>query len=304
MKYSFTRRLNLNSLACLIAAVIAAGCSTTELPDYVRLGGLRILAIKADKPEAAPGDTVQITPVVSDLPTATVAGKRSLSYTAEACIDPGVGYGATPICAGRPDRITLPGGNIPSLSSTSNTYTGEAPVISVTIPPIILAHRSAMDQYNGVAYLVLYTLIATDSTGATAQVIAFKRLLASTRTTKNSNPSITDVQVGSTQTLQPLLAALSYPSSSQTPLSLTPTFSSNSAEAYTVQQADGSLLPATEALTTTWFLSDGDIRYFRTADADVNTWTPPSTQPTRPGIVFMVVTRDGRGGEDYKKFEY
>ncbi len=277
-----------------------AGCGADDLPDYTRLGGLRILALRADTPEVNPGATVQVTAVVSDLPNSGSAGERNLTFAAEGCIDPGVGLGASPSCAGRPDRVSLGAGAIPGLGSPSNTFTGEAPALSVVIPPAILAGRSPQAQYNGVAYLVFYTVTATDpSTGATSQLTSFRRILASTRAVKNSNPVLNDVLAGN-QGFQAYLTGLSFGAG---PISLVPALGSGSSESYTEKLEDGSDLPRQETLTTTWFLSDGDMKRFRT-DADApNTWTPPASKPSRPGLVFLVVTRDGRGGEAYRKFE-
>ena len=240
---------------------------------------------------------------MSALPPDATTSPGTLSYTAEGCIDPGVGLGASPSCAARPDKVDLGKGDITTLSSTTRTFTDAAPTLTVKIPAIIFAQRNPIDQFNGVSYLVVYTLTSTDAAGATSQVVAIKRIIASKRTTKNTNPSITDIKAGD-QGLQSYLSALKFTGAAQTAVTLTPVLSDTSAESFDIKGADLSVSSGTETLTTTWFLSDGDMEYFRTTASTVNTWTPPSTRPTRPGVVMVVVTRDGRGGEDFRKFEF
>lgn len=282
--------------------VALSGCGQNNLPDYINLGTLRVLAMKADQPEVDPSTspTVTITPVVSDLN----AG-RTLTYTAVGCIDPGVGYGATPTCAG--GGTPLGNGTIDTttLDTTTHTNTGAAPTISVPIPSTILTNpaRDTVDSYNGVAYLVVYTLSAAANSNAGAtQLVSFKRIIASTRPIKNTNPSITAVNVGS-QSLSSFLSTLTYPYSGTAP-GLTPAFSANSVETYTQMNSDQSISTITETLITTWFISDGSMEFYRTTGTDTDTWTPPSALPTAPGggargILFVAVTRDGHGGEDY-----
>ena len=164
---------------------------------------------------------------------------RSLTYTAVGCIDPGVGYGATPSCAGVAGATALQSGTITTttLDPTTNTNTGSAPSIAVPIPSTILANRNPVDSYNGVAYLMIYTLSAAANANAgSTQVVSFKRIIASTRTPKNNNPGITNVTV-SGQSLSAFLPTLTYPYSGANP-GLTPVFAPNSAETYTQMNSD------------------------------------------------------------------
>ncbi len=303
-------RTQSRAMMCAVAittlAAITSGCSDSNLPDYVRLGGLRILGIKADFPEVNPGATVVVTPLVSDLGNDQAdTGGRTLTYSAQGCIDPGVGFGATPTCVGRSDATSLGSGTIPSLDSSSKTFTGTAPAINVTIPATILSNRTILDQQNGVAYLVMYTLTATATNGTQTQINAFKRILVSapTRTQKNVNPVLTEVNAGDVP-LSSFLSALTFPggSGTQTPTLLKAVLDPNSSENYTLISANGTL-SKTESLTTTWFLSDGDIQLFRTVGADTNSWSPPNTKPSTRAMLLVVVTRDGRGGETYRVFQ-
>ena len=51
------------------------------------------------------------------------------------------------------------------------------------------------------------------------------------------------------------------------------------------------------------------MAFDRTTGTDSDTWTPPGAQPKTPsggsrGVLFVVVARDGRGGEDFKQVSY
>jgi hypothetical protein len=281
-------------------------CGTGNLPDYVKLGDLRVLALKADLPEVDPATspTPRVTPVVSDF-----AQGRNLSYSATGCIDPGVGYGAKPTCAGVAGATLLASGTNLTLVPNTATHTGEAPAFDVPIPTDILTGRNPVDQFNGVAYLVVYTLTATNSDGTPTEVVSYKRIIASAalHAPKNSNPVLASVTAGA-QDLGSYISALTFPPASSTPVALTPAFGAGSAEAYSLLGTDGTPRALQETLTTTWFISDGSLAFYRTTGTDSDSWAPPSETPkistgAARGVFFVVVTRDGRGGEDYRTFE-
>jgi hypothetical protein len=295
--------LALATLLCLLSA-----CSSGTLPDYNILGALRVISIQASPPEVDPSSSpsVTITPVVSDLNQG-----RALSYTATGCIDPGVGYGAQPSCTGVPGAVSLGSGTIPpaNLDQANHTNTGTAPTFSVTIPSTILATAPATTAFNGVAYLVVYTLIAANTDGSTSQVVSFKRVIASSaaKTPKNTNPTITGVNAGA-QTLHAFINGLTFPLAGGTTTMMGPAFSADSVESYQQQNNDGSFSTLTETLTTTWFVSDGTTTFYRTTGLDTDTWTLPTAQPaTASGTartpVVVVVTRDGRGGESFMQVD-
>ena len=267
------------------------GCGDDNLPDYVQLGDLRILAMKANLPEVNPAEalTVTVTPVVSDLKKG-----RALTYSAEACADPGVGLGASPSCTGRPDRVVLAtNASVPSLDTVKKTFTGTAPALSFLVPATVFLGRSAADQLAGVAYLVVYTLTATDATtGATEALTAFKRVIASTTSAgnRNVNPAVNQVKAGDV-TLLAYLGTLQFPGSGGTPVKSTLTVELDSA---TLQN---------ETVTVTWFITDGSVKRFRTLGSDPNSWDAPVVRPSARSIAFVVVARDERGGEDFEIIE-
>lgn len=274
----------------ILIPMLMAGCSNNSLPDYVKLGELRILTLKLDTPEASPGDTVKLTPVISDL-----NGKgRSLTYTVQTCPDPGVSFGLEAKCS-VPDT-TLGPLAVGALTPNDATYTGLAPTFSVSVPQTLLNQESLQNKTNGVAYLILYTLTASD--GAT--VTALKRVLVSlnSKSNKNTNPIIRAI-TGNSVALQttPLTNALP---SAAVPLKAT----LSTEERIDQLKNDGSTQTSAETLVTTWFYTDGSTQYFRTIGSDSTQWTPPSSKPAGRPVSVVGVTRDGRGGVDFQILQF
>ena len=73
-------------------------------------------------------------------------------------------------------------------------------------------------------------------------------------------------------------------------------FQIGSEEIFTVRNGDGTYSSYQERLTTTWFASDGSFNLQRTESTDGNTLSP-GARPSGHSTVFVIVTRDGRGGE-------
>ena len=171
-------------ILCAMALLFLPTCGTSTLPTYVQLGDLRILTLQAqsNQSEVNPGTSgVTIQPVVSDIN----GGGRTLTVTVQTCADPGISLGAPPQCA-NVDSTSTSSFSTTTLSVNS-TYTGLAPTVTVNVPasPTNYAAATTVEQYNGVAYLVFYTLSASDGTSVTA----FKRIMVSSpsKVTKNLN---------------------------------------------------------------------------------------------------------------------
>lgn len=263
------------AIAVLILSVCFSSCSSDGLPNYFQLGGLRVLALKSDAPEIAPGATVTITPLISDLN----AGARTLNYVAKACVDPGISVGATPSCDTDPAAVTQSG----SFVLSGNRYTGAAPAFSVTVPATLLALSSDAEKFNGKSYLVLYTVsVGTEST------TAFRRIVGSTKATKNANPVIGGARIDG--------AAISELPSSEKELE--PVITSG-AESYLFQNTDGATQTLEETLTVSWFISQGDLEYSRTDGATKNKYTPSAAPDGTKPVFLVLVLRDDRGGVDW-----
>ncbi len=278
-------------ILAVILAAAAAQCGRNDMPKYQALGDLRILGIIVSAPEANPGDTVTFTPVLSDLN----GQGRTINYAVLACIDPGVGNGADPVCT-NPDSASIQTGTVAIPAGASLTYTGPVAPFSLTMPDAstIFAGRSAMDQYNGVIYLVQYNISVSNGPA----IDSYLRVFVSTpsKTQKNQNPVIVSVDLDGS----PVPATIPMPTSASNFRAVSP---ASSSETYQVMQFDGSFLTRTEEMLNTWFVSDGTFDFSRTTGSADDLWTPPDPKPSGRGTVILVVTRDGRGGSAFQKIE-
>jgi hypothetical protein len=269
-----------NEVALVAACLALAACGSDALPKPQELGPLRVLGLSADKPEANEGDAVTITPIVSDYSYASESGARALDYAWEFCADPGIAFGASPICG---STILSGSGSIPASEAPLNTpiFSGAveaARQISVTVPAGILAAVSSAQASNGVALLFTYTLSAGSDSAR-----AFRRIIVTSRTGAALNGPV------SISSITGLVAGtpLTFPTEKS---DLTPVLAS-SAESYTVVSSTGATLTRTEKLTVSWYTTDGEFEFSRTDGDSSNSWTPPDSG-TPLGLAIL---RDDRG---------
>lgn len=277
-----------------ILAVIATTCGRDDMPKYQTLGDLRILAVLVDKPEANPGDAVTFTPVLSDLN----GNGREIGYTVRACIDPGLAFGADPVCT-NPDPQSLQTGTHSISAGADSAYTDVVSSFTLTMPDaaVLFAGRTDADRYNGVIYLVQYDIRAANGPA----INSFLRIFVSdaTKAQKNLNPAAA-IDLNGSRILDESAtgSAITMPASAANFRAVSPPGSS---ESYAVAQPDGSLLTRTEQMLHTWFVTDGEFDYNRTDNGTENKWSPPGARPSGRSAAIVVVTRDGRGGSAYKK---
>lgn len=273
----------------IFLSFLLTSCDEDKLPKYSELRDLRILALIASQPEINAGATTTITPIISDITETT-----NLTYEAVSCLDPGVGIGAEPTCDGSSSAIALQSGTLNSGNMTAaKSFTGAATAFSVTVPAsnIIFAQQSSQNQFNGISYLVTYKI--TNSSGYSVK--SFKRILVSTRSAseKNNNPNLTSI-LGNNSALSSSLPA-------NQSLSLRLNLGTPAAETYSYQKSDGSTETRNEELLTTWFITDGNLKYSRTVGLDTNTWDAPANLPSGRDVFIITVIRDGRGGVSYTR---
>lgn len=263
-------------------------CSESKLPKSSNLDRLRVLSLISEEnagggqtyAEYAPGSVVTIKPLVSDL-----LGSGNLSYEAKACVDPGVAFGAEPSCEGNPTLVDVSAGAQPITMGSLTDRTGLANSFNVTIPSstIMFAGRSVQDQFNGVSYLVTYKLIRASGEAQ----IAFKRLVVSNRGTRNKNPILSDVlSQGASLSALPVGVTVN----------LSIAVGAIGAESYQVLKSDGTYDNRTENLVTSWFISDGEVKFLRTTSFDSTEYKGPEAAPTSRKAFIIALTRDERGG--------
>lgn len=267
-------------LLILLCLLCACGGKGPNLPDYKVLGNdLRVLALIADKPEASEGDSIIITPVLSDYG----GHGRVLTYEAFACADPGIAYGAEPTCDRDPAKIEIGSGTVSGLSSPH--YTGSATALSsFTIPSIGLGYYSKIKRYNGVDFLVTYKVMSTD--GSAVSAYRTIKVSDSTKSTKNTNPAFTGNAVlanNSAMTAEPTQEVY-----------LKADYTSASVSTFPVMRDDGSVEQENQEMLITWFVSHGKLLYTHTVNKDTNRYNPDRGNPNP--WVMVVIMRDKWGG--------
>ncbi|MGZ5278856.1 MAG: hypothetical protein ACXWC9_02875 [Pseudobdellovibrionaceae bacterium] len=271
----------LKIISASVAAFVLNGCMADNLPKYNRLESLRILALVATAPEVDAGGTTTITPILSDIVETT-----SLTYEAIGCISL---TSVDTSCSGNPTALAIQAGTLNSGDMTpARSFTGTATAFTVLIPAagVIFDQRSAQDQFNGISYLVTYSV--RNSRGDSIQ--SFRRIVVSTKplAEKNQNPVLNDVLANG--------AALTTTLPASQKLSMTPSFGAITTESYRVLTDSGSYRTDTEEVVTTWFSTDGELKYYRSVASEENTFTAPDALPAGRDAFLIAVTRDGRGG--------
>jgi len=254
--------------------MMLSSCGGDDLPDYFQLGKLRVLAIKASLPEVSPGQSLVITPLVTDVD----GGSRTLEYTVEACTDPGISEGRDPGCGHDPVKQIQTG----TFTLASDRFTGTAPVFNLTVPVTLLNGRTALEQANGIPYLVTYRV-----KGGGESVTSFRRVLVSIKPVKNKNPILSRVIAGES-------GITVLPNEEK---NLTPVLSFG-AESYSFVGSDGAIKDLSEKITISWFITQGRVESSRTDSISANLFSPPNPVKSGP-LSMIIVVRDDRGGVDF-----
>ncbi len=252
------------------------GCQSFPDPPVSFVAGLRVLGIKADPPEAAPGGTAAITALAVDTSGAAPDATWSACFA-----PPMAGQAVNPDCVQ------------PSGSSSDLQPVGQGLSITATMPAVDPAALGAPDVTGGV-----YLPLVGDVRDAAGGVAAVYRWRLAGSGAPNANPTLATVYRldpgGSPVTLD---AASPLPVAAGDALSLGTTFAPGSAEDYT--RADGT--PVTEVLTTSWFCTAGTLSVEKTSAVQPETVLRLDQRlpPSGSAIDLWAVARDERGGTDF-----
>ena len=252
------------------------GCQSFSDPPVSFVAGLRVLGIKAEPPQIAPGASTTVAALVVD----TYGGTPAASWSQcnlpplpgqtvnTACVDGSAGADLQPIG----DGLTIP----------------------FVMPQVTAASLGAPDATGGV-YLPL--VAAVDREPADAH----RRLSAAPRRRRPRPTPIRPSPTSSSST-RPARCRRSTPRrrrrcTSGEALSLTVTFAPDSAQTYTA--ADGTV--TTETLTTSWFCTAGDLSFEKTSATQPQTVLHLDQRLPSSGsqIDLYAVARDERGGTDF-----
>jgi hypothetical protein len=258
---------------CLLFGV--GGCQSFADPPVTFVAGLRVLGIKAEPPQIAPGASTTVTALAVD----TDGGTPAAAWIE--CLSPPLpGQAVNPDC----------------VDTTSASYLqpiGDGLTIAATMPQVTAAALGAPDATGGV-YL---PLVAAVSEAANALTAVYRLRLADAALA-NANPTIADLlSVDADGGMSPLDPASPTVVQTGGTLSLTVTLAPGSAQTYLA--ADGTA--TTETLTTSWFCTAGDLSVEKTsATQPVTVLRLDQRLPAAGALIDLyAVARDERGGTDF-----
>jgi hypothetical protein len=270
----------MKTLNFILLLTVLLSCGDDNFRKVEKLSGFRVLGIKAASPEITESgfdQTVSLQLIVSD---ANGAG-RIVEGEVVSCLDPGVGYGAEVSCDYDPSAIPA---NFDINFSTIGAGTLFTGVVShnVTVPANIGSLQSARDQFNGVAYLTIFTF---EVDGKAHKV--FKRTVVTNRVSVNSNPTAGNIQLNGAN-------ISSFPVSGDE-LSI----GSSLPETYTYRTVENIDETRTEEIQVAWYVSEGELSLSKTYIDEATEYE--GSAPSGDSVVVAIV-RDDRGGLDYQIF--
>lgn len=263
----------------LVALLLLSGCSTSfEPPSF--LSGLRILAVKAEPPEIAPGDATTMMGLAVDTRGDAVA------LTWAACTVPALpNLGSI-----NPDCFT--GGPAPYLAAL-----GSGPSIQAVVPDVNVADFGPPDASGGI---YLPVILEAQASGATVNAAYHLRLARAEP--PNNNPTLAAVLVVPADGSAPITTDEAVPIEvgSGDKVTLRAIFTDGSSETYGLT-GPGQSGSTTEVLRVSWFATAGSWSEDATGQSQPDTvWRADSHLPAANApIDIYVVGRDDRGGTDY-----
>ena len=254
-------------LTCVAAGALAVGAAACQqsLPDEALVTRLRILGIRAEPPEVAPGDTTRLDALVAD----PKGGGRAQTWAWALCTpDPAAGVSS---CAD-PTRL------VPLGTGTSET---------LVVPTNALDAVPVPQQAKGIDAFVVLQVSAPPSD----HEIGFKRLRISRSSTPNGNPRIAALRVGGSGD-----DPLSVTAGEQVSFLVATT--AGAAQPYTDAAGVHS-----EDLSVQWLVSGGTVDRFTTyvdsaEQIAISSWTADHDAASAPTTLWAVL-HDGRGGIDW-----
>lgn len=277
--------------ALALAILFAAGC-TSEFDPASFVDKLRLLAVKAEPPDVAPGFATMLSATTAN------PGGSAPTITWDACLlppPPATGEAVNQDC------IALPEGD-PSLVPF-----GQGDSVAATMPMLSPSMIGLPDQTNG---FYLPVRVKLDTGGSS--LVAFFRLRiflgALTANPPNHNPSLTGIF---TVPVADAGAAEESPLDPTTPatvhenyqLNLRALVTGDSQEAYKVYDGDPRTTPprdVTETVRISWFTTAGRFTNDVTGvdKPDTTLILDKHLPPSGSVIDLWAVARDERGGSD------
>jgi len=263
---------------CLL--VWLGGCQNFSDPPVTFVTGLRVLGIKAEPPQIAPGASTTVTALAVDTAGATPAAAWN-----QCNLPPLPGETVNAACVD---------GSAPSELQPI----GDGLTIPFVMPQVTAAALGAPDATGGVYLPLVAAVDASPQAASPPALTAVYRLRLADAGPANTNPTIADVfSVDAAGAMSALDATAPTPVAAGGTLSLTVTFAPGSAQMYIA--ADGTV--TTETLTTSWFCTAGDLSVEKTSTTQPVTvlHLDQALPPSGTQIDLYAVGRDERGGTDF-----
>ncbi|MDB4971391.1 MAG: hypothetical protein JWN44_7080 [Myxococcales bacterium] len=274
----------------LVAAVVVCGCNDNFDPASL-VAGLRLLQVKADPPDVAPGEAVTMTATFAN------PGGSVPAITWDACLlppPPATGQSVNQDC------ITLEGGD-------QLVRLGTGGSIATTMPMIGLESVGLPDQTNGF-YLPVRLRLEADGKRLTAFYSLRIFLGALTPNSRNMNPTLMGIYKvpaadagADAQVMLDDTAPLEVHEKEEVPLRalLTP----DATETYVIFDGDPRTTPprtVDETVRVSWYTTAGTFSNEATGVARPDTTLTLDKHLPAPGstIDIWTISRDERGGGD------
>ena len=250
----------------LVLAGLVAGACEPSFDNAHLLDELRVLAVRADPPEAAVGDLVELEALVAS-PNGGPVDVRLWECAARG----GMGQGCEMF--------------------SDSTDLGAGTTASFVVPD---AWQARLEMARGLPVQLIVTAVARHGEEESR---AIKRVVVSSEPTKNTNPTLEALLVDDEeQEVRPLIVA---PGAS---LRLRPIVSEGSVEPYERFRLDGGREPETETLFVSYYYGCGSTSSLKSGGLDdLNArWFAPD-EPGR--CTVYAILRDDRGGVDFRTRE-
>ncbi|MSP62917.1 MAG: hypothetical protein EXR72_21800 [Myxococcales bacterium] len=259
----------------ILLALGAAGCGNEFDDDFHLVAGLRLLAVRGEPAEVAPGERVTLTALAVD----PAGGAISVRWTA-CTLAPIPGTAINDRC------LDEAGGHLMPL--------GEGAAIEAVVPDLRLESLGPPDATGG-RYLPVRLRVST----ATEAQDGIFRIRIADGASQNRNPKLDGVSLAGAA-MTALAEGVALDAHAGEKVVLRGRFGDGSDESYSVAQPDGSRRMATETLTITWFASAGTLEHGRAGPAVDEVLTVDKHLPAIGSTIDLwLVGRDERGGIDW-----
>jgi len=286
----------------LLALLVSCGWNSTSFEPVALVDKLRVLAVRAEPPDVAPGGTTLLSALVVD----PDEGSRPLTRLWLVC-DPDPANPTLSACsqfATARDPSQFLAGNVPGV----HVVAGERPTYSAPDDALAALRPGSLEYNRGVEATVLLVLLQGDLSAArdpSRMLFAIKRIriLDPAVQAPNRNPVLEAVTMDGL----PLAAVDETQAVSGATVSLAVSASADSAEPFVRFLPDGTRADETESLVVSWYASAGfypDL-YDRSSRAPgekaVALHLPAAADVPAGSVAVWAVMRDARGGVDWAR---